>query len=813
MASALLLAVALFITPTAAAAAAPTAPYTALFLDGNYLSWGVFDGPKTFTPSNGSTFTAQAVNGDGLSFRTDRGTDFWTLDLTPPTGGWTAGSTYELRGTATSTYAKLHLTQQGSTCPEWPGWVTVKEVVRDPHSNTLTGLAAEFAIQCQTGGKDLHGEVRWNSSLGYVGAAMSLNRHTFPNLPIGTSAAKTFTVTSTGSKPIIFGQASFKPVYGTADSFSLLTDTCSGTTLPYGETCYLTFQAAPVRAETETAFLELPDNTGYGKRPVVVQVTGTDPRTVDLSPWNFTWNTEYLGMEGEPQTVTVTANGSLPVTFGTAYMGGATPEAFVIASDGCSGKTIAVQESCQISIRPKPTATGSQTATLFIPDNSLTSPKTVQMSLWGYIGGHGLFHLTEPQRTLDTRFGVGAAKAPVGAGKVIHLKVTGRAGVPANGVGAVVLNVTVTGATASSFLTIYPTGTTRPTTSALNFTKGATIANSVTVAVSDDGKVDIYQHSGKTQIIADVVGYYGNGPDRWGPTGLGGQYHPVKPQRLLDTRTDWGVRLPAGYYANIPFSYGAGVDPSIRAVAVNITAVSPTGSGYLTAWTGSQWTRPDTSTLNFAKGSNVPNFAIVPVVNCADCGLATGLPSIGVYTSADTHLLVDIVGVIDDSTLPDGLRFTPRPPVRIADTRSGLGVPDALGPRATATITAPGSLATGPMKALALNVTAVAPTSGTYLTLWPDGIDGIGQPTVSNLNPAAGQTVPNAAITAIGPANAFNVYNHAGQANVLVDVVGTFYLYVGTASSPGGSGPAAAIAGRALSSIDVKVPGAVKVLG
>ena len=49
---------------------------------------------------------------------------------------------------------------------------------------------------------------------------------------------------------------------------------------------------------------------------------------------------------------------------------------------------------------------------------------------------------------------------------------TGRGGLPATGVGAVVLNVTATGPTAQGYLTVYPTGGTRPTASNLNFMPG-----------------------------------------------------------------------------------------------------------------------------------------------------------------------------------------------------------------------------------------------------------------------------------------------------------------------------------------------------
>jgi len=63
----------------------------------------------------------------------------------------------------------------------------------------------------------------------------------------------------------------------------------------------------------------------------------------------------------------------------------------------------------------------------------------------------GGFTSLAPSRLLDTRIGVGAPAAAVGAGGMVALQVTGRGGVPASGVSAVVLNVTVTETTSPGY--------------------------------------------------------------------------------------------------------------------------------------------------------------------------------------------------------------------------------------------------------------------------------------------------------------------------------------------------------------------------
>ncbi|MFE4520385.1 hypothetical protein ACFRMQ_40265, partial [Kitasatospora sp. NPDC056783] len=118
-----------------------------------------------------------------------------------------------------------------------------------------------------------------------------------------------------------------------------------------------------------------------------------------------------------------------------------------------------------------------------------------------------------PTRLLDTRdgTGTGGATAPVGEGRSIGLQVTGTAGIPANNVTAVVLNVTVTNPTSDSFLTVYPNGKPVPSASNLNFSPRQTVPNLVTVPVGTDGKIAFFNHVGTTDVIADLAGYYSAG--------------------------------------------------------------------------------------------------------------------------------------------------------------------------------------------------------------------------------------------------------------------------------------------------------------
>lgn len=80
-------------------------------------------------------------------------------------------------------------------------------------------------------------------------------------------------------------------------------------------------------------------------------------------------------------------------------------------------------------------------------------------------------------------------------------------GVVPTGTTAVTLNVTATNGTGPTYVTVYPDGVPRPVASNTN-PNWFTMANLVTVAVSPDRKVDLYNHVGSLDLIADLAGYY-----------------------------------------------------------------------------------------------------------------------------------------------------------------------------------------------------------------------------------------------------------------------------------------------------------------
>lgn len=119
-----------------------------------------------------------------------------------------------------------------------------------------------------------------------------------------------------------------------------------------------------------------------------------------------------------------------------------------------------------------------------------------------------------PCRLADTRPGgenVGTRAAPLGPRETHTFAVRGnhgRCSIPA-GATAIVANVTAVGPSERSFMTIWPSDRQQPTASSLNYVGGQPpFPNAVTVRLSADGRVNVYNQNGSVHVIIDVSGFY-----------------------------------------------------------------------------------------------------------------------------------------------------------------------------------------------------------------------------------------------------------------------------------------------------------------
>jgi len=439
-------------------------------------------------------------------------------------------------------------------------------------------------------------------------------------------------------------------------------------------------------------------------------------------------------------TMPASADGSVRLTWDGLNDSGkpvpAGPYTYRLAADGADGTGAAV------SIDGTGPASGKVT---------VASASTLGMAAGG-------FAALPPSRLLDTR----ETGPTLGSGQTRSLKVTGVGGVPSTNVSAVVLNVTVTETTSTGYLTVSPTGTTRPVVSNLNWSTGATIPNAVTVKVGTGGSIDLYQSGpGTAQVIVDVAGYYIDGK----VTEPGG-FTSIAPARILDTR-DAGGKLASTETRLLKVTGNGGVpDTNVSAVVLNVTVTETTANSYLTVFpTGT--TRPVASNLNWSPGLTIPNLVVVKVGDGGNVSLYQSGPG-------TAQVIVDVAGYYVGGTATQPGMFVALSPARVLDTRSTSPIP--AGSALPLLVLGNGGIPLTGVSAVVINTTVTDTTAVGYLTVFPATNP---LPTASNLNwSASGTTIPNLVTAQVGSDGRIRFYNGSGgTTQVVVDTAGYYRSY------------------------------------
>jgi hypothetical protein len=380
----------------------------------------------------------------------------------------------------------------------------------------------------------------------------------------------------------------------------------------------------------------------------------------------------------------------------------------------------------------------------------------------------GTFTPVDPVRVLDTRDGTGVAghhRGPLGAGQVTELTVAGVGGVPSVGAGAVVLNVTATDAPGDGFITSFPCGEARPTASNLNFSRGVDVPNQVTVKVGVDGKVCFFSNA-QVELIADLEGWYAN--DFAARPGY--RYHELDPARILDTRdgTGTGTRavspLAGGEVLALDVDGAGGVPASgARAVTLNVTTADSSGAGFLVVFPCDR-PRPNASSVNF--GPSAPAVANLVTVRTGDDG------KVCFYASAAVNVIADVQGYFADGP---GVEFTSSSPIRILDTREGLGVTaHRRGPLGRGEVfvlhVAGENGVPADVRAVLLNVTATGSEGAGFITVFPCGRP---RPIASNLNVVRGVDRANLVKARVGERGNICIFVQYGT-DIIADLDGWF---------------------------------------
>jgi N-acetylmuramoyl-L-alanine amidase len=337
-----------------------------------------------------------------------------------------------------------------------------------------------------------------------------------------------------------------------------------------------------------------------------------------------------------------------------------------------------------------------------------------------------------PVRVLDTRTALGGGTTlPLTVGGRIDVPVVGVGAVPASGVAAVLLSGGATCPTGPNWLWAWPAGNARPLGAALTLGQGAAVPPTV-VGVGIGGRISVSVYAGAmTDVVLEVVGYL--------PSARGSGYHPLVQTMVFDATVAPGEARVLDLRA-----LAAGAVPvAATALSVNLAVRAPRVTGALRLWPDGA-TRPVGASLRFGPG-RTQSARVLP-----------GLPASGRLVlrndgAAAQRVTIDLGGWFG----PGGLSFTAVPRSRVFD----------------AMVTGAAVAPVGPVPPAAVGV--VAELTGyadrdTAVTAYPDGT----RPPRPDLDLAPQVWTTNLVWVPIGADRCVHLFNAAGRARLVVDVLG-----------------------------------------
>lgn len=338
-----------------------------------------------------------------------------------------------------------------------------------------------------------------------------------------------------------------------------------------------------------------------------------------------------------------------------------------------------------------------------------------------------LYRALEPRRLVDTR----SDGARLGGGITLVVDL-GQVAPDIEDAAAVAVNVTSVDAREAGFLTVWPCGTSRPSTSTVNVGVDVVRSAQTITELGRDGELCVYA-SVATDVIVDLQGVFAED--------AGARFDPLLPTRVLDTRQTGRKRLLT-----------LAAPEGVSAVAMTITVTGGARPGFLTAY-GCTDAPPLASTVNWQPFETVAGATFAPV---GPAGLVC------LATTSDVDVVVDVTGTFAQ----DGrLRYRPARPTRMIDTRDGAGglVEPLQADRVMSAVVAPPTAS-----AVSGTLAIVGPKRGGYLTAT---VCGAPSGTTSSVNAASGTVMASGVTVALSAGGELCIQAHS-TTDVLFDVAG-----------------------------------------
>ncbi|MCW5805729.1 MAG: choice-of-anchor D domain-containing protein [Deltaproteobacteria bacterium] len=197
----------------------------------------------------------------------------------------------------------------------------------------------------------------------------------FPDTRVGqTSAAKTVTVTNTGTEALTFTAT---PSGAQAAAYALTDCTASCTVAPNGGTRTFDVTFSPLADVASNITIDI-DSNDPDDPHLTIAVTGRGIAPRITAPATVPFGSVEVPQTSAPQSLTVMNTGTATLTITNASFGGATPGAYAVATGTLGAQTTLVGPGASTTwgIRCHPVQQAANNATFVIASDALGTPAT-----------------------------------------------------------------------------------------------------------------------------------------------------------------------------------------------------------------------------------------------------------------------------------------------------------------------------------------------------------------------------------------------------------------------------------------------------
>lgn len=206
-----------------------------------------------------------------------------------------------------------------------------------------------------------------------------------------TSANQPITVTNTGVVDLVFPADAVTLGGLDPGEFAIDEDRCSDQSLAPTQSCVMDVTFTPTSAGAKSATLDFTDNADDSPQSVALTGAGVQS-AVGLSATGLTFGEQLIGTGSGAQTLTVTNTGTAVLTFpaGGVSLSGTDSSQFALGSDTCTAQSVAVADTCTVSVTFTPATAGGKSAALSLISDAPSSPDVVALT------GAGTTATTQP---------------------------------------------------------------------------------------------------------------------------------------------------------------------------------------------------------------------------------------------------------------------------------------------------------------------------------------------------------------------------------------------------------------------------------